>query len=143
MRLRRLIRFGLVGVINTGVYYGLYLLFHTMFVYLVAHVIAFTIAMIGSYFLNCFFTFKIHPGWRTFLLFPLSNLTNFVFTTVGLGFAVETLGINSEIAPLVVAAFAIPVTYVVAHYIMLGRKKRPLAAGNNAHTVIATEPTQS
>jgi putative flippase GtrA len=121
VNLGRLVRFGIVGVINTGVYYGLYLLFHTQVPYLVAHVCAFVLAMIGSYFLNCYVTFKTPPRWRTFLLFPLSNLANFVITTVGLKVAVSWLHVDSRIAPLPVALVAIPITYLVAHNIMLGK----------------------
>lgn len=123
MNLRRLIKFALVGVVNTGVYYGIYLLLHMVWPYLAAHVVAFTIAMIGSYFLNCFVTFRTKPRWRTFLLFPLSNLVNFVFTTVGLRIAVGSLGMDARWAPLPVALLAVPVTYIVAHYIMLGRRQ--------------------
>jgi putative flippase GtrA len=125
MNLGRLVRFGLVGVVNTAVYYACYLLLRLKIPYLAAHVIAFVIAMIGSYFLNCYITFKIRPTWKTFLLFPLSNLANFVITTVGLRIAVGTMGMDQRIAPIVVALIAIPITYVVAHYIMLGHLRSP------------------
>jgi ABC-type spermidine/putrescine transport system permease subunit II len=74
-----------------------------------------------SYFLNCYVTFRRPPQWRTFLLFPLSNVANFVITTVGLRVAVAAFDLDQRIAPLVVALIAIPITYVVAHHIMLGR----------------------
>ena len=114
-------KFGTIGVINTGVYYGLYLLLHLALPYLAAHTIAFALAMVGSYFLNCWVTFKIRPSWRTFLLFPLSNLVNFIVTTVGLQITVANLHWNPQWAPLPVAVLAVPVTYIVAHYAMLGR----------------------
>lgn len=123
MNLRRVIRFAAVGVVNTAVYYGFYLVLRPTLGYMVAHVTAFVIAMIGSYFLNCALTFHTKPTWRTFALFPLSNLTNFVLTTVGLRVAVGSMGMNSRIAPLIVAAAAIPFTYLAAHYIMLGRRR--------------------
>lgn len=136
MGLRRLTRFAVVGVINTGVYYVLYLLLRIWLSYLVAHMIAFVLAMIGSYFLNCFITFRTRPTWKTFLLFPLSNLANFVLTTVGLRIAVGSFGMSSRIAPLVVALAAVPVTYLVAHYIMLGRRR---ASAGSARPVPATD----
>ena len=128
MNVRRLIRFGLVGVVNTGTYYAIYLLLRTQIPYLVAHVCAFVLAMIGSYFLNCYVTFHIKPTWRTFLMFPLSNVANFVITTVGLNLAVAWFGLDERIAPLPVALVAIPITYVVAHHVMIGRLHRPAAA---------------
>jgi putative flippase GtrA len=127
VNLRRLIRFGAVGVINTGTYYALYLLLRTQIPYLAAHVCAFVAAMIGSYFLNCYVTFGTKPAWRTFLLFPLSNLANFVITTVGLRLAVQLFGLDERIAPLPVALIAIPITYVVAHHVMVGRLRHRAA----------------
>jgi putative flippase GtrA len=123
--LHRALRFALVGTVNTAVYYGCYLLLHTFLSYLFAHVCAFIIAMIGSYFLNCFFTFRVSPTWKTFVLFPLSNAANFLITTVGLKIAVAWLHVDERVAPLPVALIAIPITYVVAHYIMVGRLHTP------------------
>lgn len=121
MNVGRLVRFAGVGVINTGTYYALYLALRTQIPYMAAHVCAFVTAMFISYFLNCYVTFRRPPKWRTFLLFPLSNVANFVITTVGLRVAVAGLGLDQRIAPLVVALVAIPITYLVAHHIMLGR----------------------
>ena len=120
--LTRGLRFAGVGVVNTGMYFVCYLLLRTQVTYLIAHFCAFVIAMIASYFLNCFITFRTPPRWRTFLLFPLSNLANFVIITVGLQVAVQVLGIDQRIAPLLAALVALPITYVVAHAVMVERK---------------------
>lgn len=125
MTLRRAFWFGVVGVINTGVYYSCYLLLHLVVPYLLAHVLATLVAMICSYFLNCRITFKTPPRWRTFLLFPLSNLANFIITTVGMRIAVEWASADERWAPLPVSLVAIPITYVVTHYIMVGKLSAP------------------
>jgi len=121
----RVIRFALVGVLNTACYYGLYLLFGLVLPYLVAHAVAFVLSMIGSFFLNCYFTFRTTPTWRKFLLFPLSNVTNFVVTSVGLYVLVQFFGMNQRIAPLLAASVAIPVTFVVAQLVLAGRHRAP------------------
>ncbi len=121
MNVARLVRFGIVGVLNTAIYYGFYLVLRTQIPYLVAHICAFVVAMTCSYFLNCYITFRTPPRWKTFLLYPLSNIASFVVTTVGLRIAVANLGLDSRIAPLIVAIIAIPITYVIAHSIMIGR----------------------
>ncbi len=119
--LARVARFGLVGAINTVVYYGLYRLLWEISPYLVAHVLAFMAAMTGSYFLNCSFVFRTRPTLRTFLLFPLSNVTNFCVQTVGLYLLADVAGMNQRWAPLPAAAAAIPVTFIVAQVILAGR----------------------
>lgn len=119
---RPVVRFAIVGVLNTIIYYALYLLLRELLPYLVAHVIAFVLSVVGSFFLNCYFTFRQRPTWRRFLLFPLSTLTNFVVTTVGLYLLVRYAGMNQRIAPLVAASAAIPVTFLVTRLILVGRR---------------------
>jgi putative flippase GtrA len=121
----RIVRFALVGVLNTAIYFGLYLLFKLFFPYLVAHVVAFILSMIGSFFLNCYFTFRTKPTWRKFFLFPLSNVTNFVVTSVGLYVLVQFFCVNQRIAPLLAAVVAIPITFVVAQLVLAGRHRPP------------------
>jgi putative flippase GtrA len=131
----RIVRFALVGVLNTATYYGLYLLFGLFLPYLAAHVVAVVLSMIGSFFLSCYFTFRTRPTWRKFLLFPLSNATNFVVTTVGLYVLVQFFGLNQRIAPLLAASVAIPVTFVVAQMVLAGRHREPRPSGLPASAV--------
>jgi putative flippase GtrA len=127
VRLGRVARFALVGVVNTATYFALYLLSRTVLPYLVAHVLAFSLAMIGSYFLSCRFTFRVSPSWRTFWLFPLSNLSNFVITTAGLYLLVDRLGFDPRWAALAAAVIAIPITFFVAQFVLTGSgPMRPL-----------------
>ncbi|MFD4229498.1 GtrA family protein [Streptomyces sp. NPDC058545] len=120
-------RFALVGVVNTGTYYGCYLALLTVLPYLAAHVIAFALSMTGSFLLNSYFTYRTRPTWRKFLLFPLTNAANFVITTGGVWLLVDHVGFSSRYAPLVAAVAAIPITFVVSRAIMLRPDARPKA----------------
>ncbi|MBB3086104.1 GtrA family protein [Geodermatophilus sabuli] len=128
-RLRPVVRFAAVGVVNTGVYYGTYLLLRTVMHYLAAHLSAIAVAMVVSFFLNCYWTFRTRPTWRKFALWPLTNATNYVMTTVGVVVLVEWVGLGERIAPLVAAAAAIPVTYLLSRRLLAGRRPVPVAAG--------------
>ena len=116
---RQMIVFAVIGVVNTGTYYGPYLVFLTRFPYLVAHILATAISMTGSFFLNAHFTYRTRPTWRKFLLFPLTNAANFVVTTAGVYILVDLLHLDSRYAPLLASLAAIPVTFVVSRRIML------------------------
>lgn len=116
----QVVRFALVGAVNTGTYYGLYLLLGVWLPYLAAHVLAFALSMVGSFFLTSYFTYRTRPTWRKFLLFPLTNAANFVITTAGVYVLVDLLAVDSTYAPLLAAAAAIPVTFVLSRTIMLG-----------------------
>ncbi|MEU1011126.1 GtrA family protein [Streptomyces sp. NPDC088810] len=117
--MRQILTFAVVGVVNTATYYCLYLLFLTGFPYLAAHVLAFLLSMIGSFFLNARFTYRIRPTWQKFLLFPLTNVTNFLITTAGVYLIVDVLHAGSRFAPLLASAMAVPVTYLVSRWVML------------------------
>ncbi|CAM5586351.1 sugar transferase [Streptomyces spiroverticillatus] len=118
-QLFQVLRFALVGGVNTGTFYGCYLALHGWLPYYPAYVLAFVVSMVGSFFLNTYFTYRTRPTWRKFLLFPLTNLTNFVVTSVGVFVLVEWWGVDERIAPLAAAVGAIPVTYVLSRRILL------------------------
>ncbi|HEU5469370.1 MAG TPA: GtrA family protein [Actinophytocola sp.] len=121
MRLGRFLRFGVIGAVNTAAYYLLYLLLCQVIPYLAAHLLATAAAMVGSYFLNCYVTFRTRPTIRKFLLFPLSNVVSLLVTTGGLFVLVDLLDADRTVAPILVAAVAIPATFVVAQLILAGR----------------------
>ncbi|MFF4507243.1 GtrA family protein [Streptomyces sp. NPDC001401] len=116
---RQMLTFAVIGVVNTGTYYGPYLVFLTRFPYLVAHILATAISMTGSFFLNARFTYRTRPTLRKFLLFPLTNAANFLSTTAGVYVLVDLLHFSSRFAPLLASLAAIPVTFVVSRRIML------------------------
>lgn len=121
--LRHINRFVAVGVINTAVYYGLYLLMRNVIPYLLAHLVAVFIAMVGSFFLNCYWTFQAPPTWLKFALFPFTNATNYIVTTLGVFVLVEWFGVDQRWAPLIAAAAAIPVTFVLSRRVLIGDRK--------------------
>ncbi|MBM7789828.1 GtrA family protein [Tenggerimyces flavus] len=133
--LRQAVRFGLVGVVNTGTYLACYLALRLVLPYLAAHVLAFAISTVGSFFLNCWFTYRVSPTWKRFLLFPLTTATNFVLTTAGVYVLVEWIGMDERPAPLVAAAAAIPVTFLVSRTI-LAPKDEPTSKPTPAWEIV-------
>lgn len=136
----QMVRFALVGAVNTGTYYVCYLILLTRLPYVVAHVIAFLLSMTGSFFLHSRFTYRTRPTLRKFLLFPLSNLANFLITTCGVYLLVDVMRLSSRGAPLIAAVAAIPVTYLVSRAILLGPgKSRPAGPDHANGPVHASE----
>lgn len=107
------IRFVIVGVINTLVYYILYRLFLLSHVFLLAHVTAFLISALGSYFLTTYFTFQTKASWSTFIRFPITFLPNLVASTIGTQLLVSTGIINEKYASLFMMIIIIPVTFII------------------------------
>lgn len=119
------VRFALVGVANTAVYYAFYRLLLIAWPYLLAHGVAWALAVVFSFFVNCAFTYRVRPTWRRFLLFPLSTLTNFLFTTVGAVVLVELVGVADRYAPLIAGTLAVPITFLVTTRILTGPRHAP------------------
>lgn len=116
-----ILRFSLVGVLNTGVYYGTYLVLLVVAPYLVAHLIGWLVSMTFSFLVNCRITFRVPPTWRRYALFPLSNLPNLLATSVGVVALIEILGMSTRLAPLVAGICAIPFSYALGRVLMGAR----------------------
>ncbi|GAE03555.1 GtrA-like protein [Clostridium botulinum B str. Osaka05] len=113
------LRFGMIGVINTVHYYIWYLLLLYLNIpYIISHTIAFTLSMIGSYFLNCYFTFKTKPTLKKFIKYPLTTLANYLISTFSLVLLVKIFHINSSTAVLWAAILPIPITFLATKHIL-------------------------
>lgn len=113
-------RYGGVGLINTLSYYVLFRVLHPFMPYLIAHTIAFALCIVISFFLNCAFTFRVAPTWWRFIRFPLSTLTTFTVMTLGVSVLVEGVGADPNVASLVSALAAVPLSYVISRLLLVG-----------------------
>ncbi|MFF4580922.1 GtrA family protein [Streptomyces sp. NPDC001389] len=118
-QLGQIFRFALVGGVNTGTFFGIYLLLHPWMPYFAAYTLAFLLSMVGSFFMNTYFTYRTRPTWKKFLLFPLTNVTNYAIQSVGLYALVSWAGMDTRIAPLAAAVVAIPFTFLLSRRILI------------------------
>lgn len=116
------VRFVLVGVANTLVYYLAYRLLLLGLPYLPAHVLAFGVGIVFSFFANSWFTFRVRPTWRRFLAFPLTTLANFLLVTAGSVVLVERFAVDERYATLLMSVVAIPVTYLLTRVVLTARR---------------------
>ncbi len=119
-RYSRLIKFIVVGIINTFNYYLVYLLLLKVLhlSYLTSHLAGFLVSFIISYFLNCYFVYKVKPTFKKFIQFPLTQVVNMGVQTLLLYIFVESLHIDKVYAPFPALVFTIPITYFVTTYIL-------------------------
>ncbi|MDK7114812.1 GtrA family protein [Staphylococcus pettenkoferi] len=118
-----IIKFVIVGGINTFNYYVVYLLLLKVLnvQYLVSHITGFIVALIISYYLNCYFVYKVQPTLRKFLQFPITQLVNVGMQTLLLFIFVRFFHVNSVIAPFAGLIITIPVTFILSKYILRDR----------------------
>lgn len=122
---KQIIRFVFVGCMNTLNYWLLYLLFTHVFHFhvLTSHSIAFIISMIGSFFMNTYFTYRTKVTIKKFFQFPLTYIVNFIITTISIYVLVDVLNLNKDIAPLISSVIAIPFTFAISKKILVTKKE--------------------
>lgn len=110
----------IVGGINTLNYYVVYLLLLKLLhiEYMISHITGFLVAFVISYYLNCYFVYRVKPTWRKFISFPITQIVNVSLQTVLLYVFVSWLNLPAEIAPFAGLVITIPITFVLSKWIL-------------------------
>lgn len=114
------VKYAIVGCINTADYYLSYLVFIDIFKfsYRISFVLGYVVSILGSYFLNTYFTYKQKPSVKKFLIFPLTYIPNFIIQYLGIILFVDRLNMSSKVAPVITAIVATPITFFVMKYVI-------------------------
>ncbi len=117
-RARRLIGFVVGGGLNTGVTYLVYFVLHLKLSYQVAYFIAYVAGILFSYFFNSKVVFKKQMTWTGLLVFPAVYLVQYLISALALAAIVEWAGMDPWFAPLVVSVLTLPLTYIMARFVL-------------------------
>ena len=120
MRSSRFLRFIVSGGVNTAITYGIYLVLLQIVTYEISYSIAYVSGIAISYALNRSFVFRSYNGLRSILLFPLVYVVQYAFGMLLLWLWVEMAGLSDKIAPLIVVAVTLPLTYVLSRFVFVG-----------------------
>ncbi|HCT9086699.1 TPA: flippase GtxA [Staphylococcus aureus] len=115
-----ILKFIIVGGINTLNYYVVYLLLLKLLhiEYMISHITGFLVAFVISYYLNCYFVYRVKPTWRKFISFPITQIVNVSLQTVLLYVFVSWLNLPAEIAPFAGLVITISITFVLSKWIL-------------------------
>lgn len=115
-----LLKFIFVGGINTAHYYALYIIFYQLlqYHYLLAHIMATLLSIIASYFLNIYFTYKVKPSLKSFLLFPLTQVANVLIQSLCMLLFVTYLNLSPLLAPIPSVMISVPITFFITRRIV-------------------------
>ncbi|EOB6924261.1 flippase GtxA [Staphylococcus aureus] len=115
-----ILKFIIVCGINTLNYYVVYLLLLKLLhiEYMISHITGFLVAFVISYYLNCYFVYRVKPTWRKFISFPITQIVNVSLQTVLLYVFVSWLNLPAEIAPFAGLVITIPITFVLSKWIL-------------------------
>lgn len=115
-----ILKFIIVGGINTLNYYVVYLLLLKLLhiEYMISHITGFLVAFVISYYLNCYFVYRVKPTWRKFISFPITQIVSVSLQTVLLYVFVSWLNLPAEIAPFAGLIITIPITFILSKWIL-------------------------
>jgi putative flippase GtrA len=114
-------RFLIVGAVNTGLTYVLYLGLLLVIPYAWAYSLTYAVGIGIGYLLNARWVFKRVPSLSSATAYPLTYVLNYLFGVGMLWLFVELIAIPKEIAPLLVVTISAPVMYIVTKSIFLGK----------------------
>ncbi|OBZ13441.1 polysaccharide synthesis protein GtrA [Bacillus sp. FJAT-26390] len=116
-----IIRFIIVGILNTGFTYVLYLILLLYFPYSIAYTISYFLGIIISYLLNTFLVFKQPISIKRIIKFPIIYVVQYLINLLLVFILVDTINMNEKIALLISIAITFPITFILTRYIL---KKR-------------------
>ncbi len=114
-KVREFIRFCIVGVIATGIHYGLYLLFSQWIEVNISYTIGYVLSFVVNFLLTNYFTFKTNPNAKRGMGFALSHFVNYCLHMLLLN-VVLFLGIPKALAPIPVYMVVIPVNFFLIRF---------------------------
>ena len=115
---RQFIKFGLVGISNTLLFFLIY--YALLFVgihYLLANTIAFFVSVLNAYYWNSKFVFKqTKERYSTLARVYISYGFTFALSSGLLFFMIDILGISEYIAPILNLCITIPLNFLLNKY---------------------------
>lgn len=118
----KVLKFALVGVLNTGVTYLFYLLLLNILPYTTSYLVSYVLGIFFSFVLNSKFVFNSKITLAKFLKYPVVYIVQFLLNWVFLFVLVDKLSIEEKIAPLLVTVISIPITFLLTRYILTDSK---------------------
>ena len=120
MIVRQFIKFSIVGLINTGIQYAVFLLLYRMvnINYLIASVMGYCCGLLNSYLMNKKWTFNCESVAKQneLIKFIVVNVVALGVNVVSLSLLVESLGIAPEISQLASIGYSLVVNFLGNKY---------------------------
>lgn len=112
----QLVKFSLIGLLNTGIHYSIFLFLYRVFgvYYLAASVVGYCAGLINSYIMNKKWTFRT-TGVRVhieFVKFIMVNLISLFVNLAALKYAVDHIGIIPEVGQIIAIVFSTIVNFL-------------------------------
>ena len=112
-----------VGLANTICTYFLYVLLVMLFPYGLSFSLAYLAAIGLSYVLNSVFVFREPMSWRKGIRFPAVYALLYAFCVTMLWVLVEGFLIHPYVAPLLILAASVPLSFLLSRFFIRGKSR--------------------
>ena len=113
-------RFLITGCLNAAVSFLLYQIVLLIAPYWLAFSISYVAGMVFSWSVNSVYSFSVRPQVRRILPYAAVSIANYFIGLQILTWLVETIGVHEVVAPLIVIALLVPLSYVGTRMALLG-----------------------
>jgi putative flippase GtrA len=122
------LRFVLVNVLNTVLYWGLYLALLLVLPYFWANALALVVAVLVAYVANARYAFRVSASRWSLVLYLLTNGTTVLLRMGVVWVLVEVLSLPESLAPPVAVAVTTPVAFVLTKWSMASSRRPAIRA---------------
>lgn len=112
----KLLKFGLIGILNTSITIGSYAVFVYIFNmnFIIANIIAYILGMINSYFWNKNWVFEVkESNTFTYVKFIVVNVGMLGFNSLGLYILVSNFHINKMISQIIIVGASMFLNFIL------------------------------
>ena len=120
-KVKEFVRFAMVGVVATGIHYGIYWLLMKVMNVNIAYTIGYVVSWFCNLFLSARFTFKENVSVKRGVGFALSHLVNYMLHMLFLNLFLA-IGLSAEIAPIFVYVIVIPINFLLVRFVFKSKQ---------------------
>lgn len=118
---QEIIRFCIVGILATGIHYGIYLLLNQFILVWLAYSIGYAVSFVFNFYLTSIFTFKEKATVRKGIGFIISHLVNYCLHILFLSLFIW-MGVRENYAPILVYLIVIPINFLLVRFVFKSKK---------------------
>lgn len=118
---QEIIRFCIVGILATGIHYGIYLLLNQFILVWLAYSIGYAVSFVFNFYLTSIFTFKEKATVRKGVGFVISHLVNYCLHILFLSLFIW-MGVRENYAPILVYLIVIPINFLLVRFVFKSKK---------------------
>lgn len=118
---QEIIRFCIVGILATGIHYGIYLLLNQFVLVWLAYSIGYAISFVFNFYMTSVFTFKEKATVRKGIGFVFSHIINYLLHILFLSLFIW-IGVGESYAPILVYLIVIPINFLLVRFVFKSKK---------------------